>query len=745
MKIFGIGTSKTGTTSLAKALEILGYRAAHYPIGMLKFDSELSIQLDQINDFDALTDTPIARFYKQLDVEYPGSKFILTIREMDSWLESCKKHFWPKRAEVLASYLQESGISGIGIEGMKQLYLDMYSTTEFDTGKFTEGYHRHFNDVMSYFSNRQQDLLILDICAGEGWEQLCSFLDKPLPDQPFPKLNATLRSTQRQTIAITATFTAEPVEDSLAFWMDELDIPSKIVFAPYNQPFQQLLDPSSLLSKNQSGINVILVRLEDWGRAGDGAEGKAVADSSYSTNEKLALSSVQGIEENVQDLTPALKSATERSAVPHLVCLCPGSTAALADSNRSAFFKQTEELMASELHGVTGVHLVTTSELAAAYPVSRYYDPHGDELGHVPFTPLFFAALGTLIARKIYAIQSTPRKVIVLDCDQTLWKGVCGEDGVHGIAIDPPRKALQEFMASQHDAGMLICLCSKNNEEDIIEVFERRPEMQLKRDHIVSWRINWRPKSENIKSLADELQLGLDSFVFIDDDPVECAEVRANCPEVLTLQLPQEPERIPRFLNHLWVFDHLMITEEDKKRSALYFQNIQRERLREESMSLEGFLAGLGLDVQISEMVPRHLARVSQLTQRTNQFNFTTIRRTESDIQKLCQSGNFECLVVEVSDRFGDYGLVGRCIPSFKILRPSWRRTRSRTIHPAFLCCSRNAHRAEDLRHTEYSAQSDSAGLRSNAVEGRVWRGWGSWDCNRSASKGAARIHGLAA
>jgi FkbH-like protein len=206
---------------------------------------------------------------------------------------------------------------------------------------------------------------------------------------------------------------------------------------------------------------------------------------------------------------------------------------------------------------------------------------------------------------------------------------------------------------------MVVCLCSKNNEEDVFEVFERRPEMPLKREHIVSWRINWRLKSENIRSLADELQLGLDSFVFIDDNPVECAEVRANCPEVLALQLPNEAENISGFLNHVWAFDHLKVTEEDRKRTSMYQENIRREQFRQGSLTFGDFLAGLKLKVNGFEPRIEHLSRIAQLTQRTNQFNFTTIRRSEAELQRIFQSRDLECLCVEVSDRFGDYGLVG--------------------------------------------------------------------------------------
>jgi len=457
-----------------------------------------------------------------------------------------------------------------------------------------------------------------------------------------------MENQSEKTIAIAATFTAEPLEESLSFWKQELGIPFKVEFAPYDQVFQQLLDPASLISKNNNGVNVILVRFEDWTRC----EERPGAGF-------LATGKKEKVEKDVRELLSALRAASERSATPCLICVCPASPAAVSELDQIELCRHMEDLMALELERTNNVYLVRTSELTDTYPVSTYYDRDSDELAHVPYTPAFFAALGTVIARKFHAIQNAPYKVIALDCDQTLWKGVCGEDGPSGIEIDLPRKRLQEFMKRELDAGMLICLCSKNNEADVIEVFETHPEMPLKRDHIISWRINWAPKSENLKSLANELGLGLDSFIFVDDNPVECADVQANCPQVLTLLLPKEPEGIPQFLDHVWAFDHWRITEEDKKRTTLYKENKERDNLLQQSPSLRDFLAGLELKIEIAEANPTQIARVAQMTQRTNQFNFTTIRRSEAEIQKLCQSGKLECLVIEVTDRFGDYGLVG--------------------------------------------------------------------------------------
>src|SRR5439155_295703 len=151
-----------------------------------------------------------------------------------------------------------------------------------------------------------------------------------------------------------------------------------------------------------------------------------------------------------------------------------------------------EDLLVSELEEIPGVHVIASSQLFDLYPVSNYDDPHADRVGHIPYTPAFFTALGTMIARRIHNIRSAPHKVIVLDCDQTLWKGVCGEDGPLAVEVDVPRRSLQEFMIAQRSAGMLLCLCSKNAEEDVTAVFDRNSGMVLRAEHIVASRVNWR-------------------------------------------------------------------------------------------------------------------------------------------------------------------------------------------------------------------------------------------------------------
>jgi FkbH-like protein/FkbM family methyltransferase len=361
------------------------------------------------------------------------------------------------------------------------------------------------------------------------------------------------------------------------------------------------------------------------------------------------------LKRNLQEFCTALRSFMNQAAAPLILCVCPRTPAAEAD----AALCEAEETLLSEAGRIANIHTISSASLLQRYHVNDYYDPHSHHVGHIPYKPECYAAIGTALVRSIFNLKRSPFKVIVLDCDNTLWKGVCGEDGPLGIEVTEPYRALQRFMIGQMNSGMLLCLCSKNNEKDAMDVFDQRTDMLLKREHLASWRINWNSKSENIKSLANELNLGLDSFIFIDDDPVDCADVQINCPGALTLQLPRNSELFPSFLNHLWAFDHMDSTEEDQKRTRMYRENTERQQFREQSFSLRDFVKGLQLRVEIAEATEDQLGRVSQLTFRTNQFNCTAIRRSENEIRDFLKHEHAACLVVRVVDRFGDYGLAG--------------------------------------------------------------------------------------
>ncbi len=442
-------------------------------------------------------------------------------------------------------------------------------------------------------------------------------------------------------VAISSTFTAEPVSEFLQFWLERLHLALPIKHAPFNQIFQTLLDPAGLFARNQQGVNVILLRWQDLGE--DDAQ----------------------IERNAISLIETITRSAGEMGIPLVVASCPCSPTFLSRPTAARLEEQLNARLLQCVGSTPNVNLLPVATLQSLYSVAEVHDVVGEHLGQIPYTGEFFAALGTMLARRIAALRRVPYKVIAVDLDNTLWAGVVGEEGPEGVRIGPEHLKLQEFLLSQRSDGMLLTICSKNNETDAWAVFEQRPEMLLNREHFAAWRINWEPKSTNLRAMANELRLGLDSFIFIDDDAKECSEVEANIPAVLTLRLPAKSEDIPTFLQHVWVFDRANVTAEDRKRNESYRLEKARAAAVENATSLQDFIASLALQVDIEPLRPELLPRVAQLTKRTNQFNTTTIRRTEADIRGLIDVGKMKCITVAVKDRFGDYGNVGAALYTF--------------------------------------------------------------------------------
>lgn len=459
-------------------------------------------------------------------------------------------------------------------------------------------------------------------------------------------LNDRLQTKEKQetSVMIAATFTSEPVGDYIKWWGNKFGHNLKIKFAGYNQVFQELLNPNSKLSRNKDGINIVLIRFEDFIRDDNGMEESKI----------IKLGQV------LEELKEAI-SAFNNTA-PLITAIFPVSThlnLSYAVRNKIKELNESFEKFLSEQNNIYTINLNNIQEL---YNIGEIFDGIKDKEGHMPFTDEYYAAIGTVIARKICAIRKQHFKVIVLDCDNTLWRGICGEQGALGVEIEGAYRQLQEFMLEKYNQGMLLAICSKNNEKDVIEVFEKNPQMVLNQKHITSWKVNWQEKSQSIKEIADELNLSIDSFIYIDDDALECSKMIENCPEVLTLQLPLEEEHIPLFLKHVWAFDRARITREDALRNSMYEAEQKRKEAKETGISLDEFIKNLGLKISMRVMGDGEIERASQLTQRTNQFNLSTIRRTEQEIRGLTQDDKTRCFVIEASDRFGDYGIIGLVI-----------------------------------------------------------------------------------
>ena len=442
-------------------------------------------------------------------------------------------------------------------------------------------------------------------------------------------------------VDILSTFVAEPVESYIKWWGEQFGYRLKTNYAGYNQIFQELLNPDSLLSKNKDGINIILIRFEDFIRYENGSD-----------IEKISI--LQKTQEELEDAIIRFGSK-----VPVLLGVFPLS----AYLNWSDMLQKEIEKLNMDfrraIEGHKNIFILDFYELQALYNISEVFDSLQDKEAHMPFTEEYYAAMGTEIARKICAIKKQPFKVIVLDCDNTLWKGICGEQGAFGIEITEPYRQLQQFMLQRYEEGVLLAICSKNNENDVFEVFDKNPEMILEKKHIISWKVNWKEKSSNIKEIAEELNLGLDSFIFVDDDALECSKMAESCPEVLTLQLPYANEYIPLFLKHVWAFDKVRITNEDILRNSMYEAEAKRKTLQNTSITLKQFMHSLHLKVSMRIISDDEMERAAQLTYRTNQFNLSTIRRSEEELAVILEDKSYTGFVVEASDRFGDYGIIG--------------------------------------------------------------------------------------
>ncbi|OQW68029.1 MAG: hypothetical protein BVN34_09530 [Proteobacteria bacterium ST_bin12] len=444
-------------------------------------------------------------------------------------------------------------------------------------------------------------------------------------------------------IVVSATFTIDYLLPSLNYLLDFTKVSADVELAPYHQVFQQLLDPFSTIGQNNKGINICIVRIEDFFR-----------DQFESTITQTH------IEKIASELIDAVRQFNLKVKSSLLFAILPCSPRVAG--HLKPIINNVTSSLRNDLLKVNGVVDISAQDLSSvSFDVDTGYDTVSDELAHVPFSESTYAALALAIARKVHLLKTPARKVLVLDCDNTIWQGVVGEDGVEGIVLSDACLAIQQFAIDAQSKGVLVCLASKNAEKDVMDVFEKRDDMLLKIQHIVAHRINWEPKYANLQSLASELNLGLDSFVFLDDNPVECGQMRQALPNVVTLQVPKD-EIVNTFLQNIWLFDKQAITEEDTKRTQMYRENSARQELESNVTDIHEFLASLDLLIDIQAPDENDFSRVSQLTQRTNQFNFTTIRRSESEIRALAKADNTILRRVKVSDRFGDYGLVGFCI-----------------------------------------------------------------------------------
>lgn len=327
-------------------------------------------------------------------------------------------------------------------------------------------------------------------------------------------------------------------------------------------------------------------------------------------------------------------------------------------------FNSTAYSLAQEKNNVK---VVDFEDFTNRYPLAELIDWKFYYLYQMPLNPKLANDFHQWFTKQQDRIALKRKKCLVLDLDNTLWFGILGEDGVEGISFDGdyPGKAFahwQEGLKQLKESGIILALCSKNNEADVQELWNKRPEIILKEEDFVAKRINWQDKATNIQSIASELNIGLDSIVFIDDNPTERELVRQLLPMVEVPEWSSNPYDLPMLYKELIekYFKVYSITEEDKNKTEQYHQNALRQQQQSQFTSFEDFVRSLNIELTIQPVNEVTLKRVAQMTQKTNQFNLTTKRYTENDIQRLLSDGA-QMYTLSVADKFGDSGVTG-CI-----------------------------------------------------------------------------------
>lgn len=342
---------------------------------------------------------------------------------------------------------------------------------------------------------------------------------------------------------------------------------------------------------------------------------------------------------------------------------------------------------------------------------NSFYQPRDWERIRSPYSKDGLCEIAREISKYISSIKGRTKKCLVLDCDNTLWGGIIGEDGISGIALGStyPGSAFLEFqkeILSLHSRGVILAICSKNNISDVEEVFRDHPAMILKMEHITSWEVNWDNKATNIMRIAKKVNIGLDSILFLDDSRFETELVKEKLPDVQTILLPKDkPFEYRWILSASGVFDNPVATNEDKLRTKFYSQDKLRKEELPDNMDLDGYCLSLETELTIGIVTEKTLPRISQQTQKTNQFNLTTYRYSEADISDLVSKPESDVYWISAKDKFGDMGIIGTCILRYK--------GRSAHIDTFLLSCRGLGRKIEDKFLEEICSLVNKKGMKT--------------------------------
>ena len=510
-------------------------------------------------------------------------------------------------------------------------------------------------------ARRLSELWRRDPAAGTA-----SFVTSRL-DELRDKLALTNFQLAKFRFAILRSFTVEPIVPLLRAEAFAYGIDLEVHVGDFNTYVQDMLDGRSSLYRFAPNAVVLAVRADQaapelW---------SDFADLSPEAARQAAERVVHGYEQWIGAFRKHSQAALivhslERPSSPSL-----GVLDGQSEAGQSGLIRQiNRELrrIASEFHGV---YVLDYDALVARHGSEHWHDERKWLTARLPIAADYLLQMAREWMRFIVPLSAPlsgrTAKVLVVDLDNTLWGGVIGEDGMAGIKVGPeypgaPYQALQRALLDLSRKGILLAVCSKNNLDDAMEALENHPGMLVRAKHFAALRINWRDKAQNLREIAQELNIGIDALAFLDDNPFEREQVRAALPEVTVIDLPKNPLEYASAVRNCAAFERLTLSTEDQQRTEMYAAQKQRAGAEQNFQSKEDFFRFLEQEAELEPVSDLTLARVAQLTQKTNQFNLTTRRYTEPQIAQMAKKPDWHISSIKVRDRFGDHGLVGVAI-----------------------------------------------------------------------------------
>lgn len=465
-------------------------------------------------------------------------------------------------------------------------------------------------------------------------------------------------------LGIVHTYTSELLDLWLTLAASLQGLELSVYHAPYGVTLQEARQDSGLTA-HQPDLTLLLLRREDL----HPALAKPLAGLGAAERASLADEALERLYGLVARFRALDVGQIVLTLLPALLPPGLGVYDAQAEFSESVWWADFKAAVGRRLRETLPATLFyDLDELLQQLGRARLFDYRIWYSARFPFT----AEAACEFARRVVGLGvllKFPKvKVIALDADNTLWGGVVGEDGVAGIALGPeyPGNAFVDFqrrLLEYRQRGFILALCSKNNPADVEQVFKQHPHQLLRDEHFAARRVNWLPKADNLISLAEELNLGLDSFILVDDSDHECAAVRHRLPQVEVAQTPVRPADLPACLERITRLEVLSLTAEDLAKTELYAQERRRRELKaaidQSGVGAEDYLVSLGMKMRISLNAQAHLTRLSQLTQKTNQFNLTTRRYDEQQLRQFMLDPDWLVADFSLSDIFGDSGVVG--------------------------------------------------------------------------------------